>query len=100
MLDKDSIVQTLQLQTDLLRQKYHVQKMGLIGSFSRGQQTAKSDIDFIIELDATTSNIFETKAKLRKYLKQIFHRNIDLAHYQYLKPFAKETILKDVQPIV
>ena len=100
MLDKFQIIQTLKAHSYELRQHYHIQKMGLFGSFSRNQQTEESDIDFIIELDANTKDIFETKQQLRRYLNGLFYRNIDLAHYKYLKPYARQEILSEVEPIV
>jgi predicted nucleotidyltransferase len=100
VLDKFTIVRTLQAESDRLKREFHIQKLGLFGSFSRNQQTEKSDIDFIIELEPGVDNIFETKQHLREYLTKLFSRNIDLAHYKYLKPYAKKEVLGEVEPIV
>ncbi len=100
MLNKEHIVRTLQENSKTLRDQFSIEKMGLFGSFSRGQETPQSDIDFIIELNPNTEDIYETKQALRKYLKRIFHRKIELAHYKYLKSYARDQILSGVVPIV
>lgn len=100
MLNKFEIIKTLRANSQQLRQDFHIQKMGLFGSFSRNEQTEDSDIDFIIELDADTPDIFETKQQLSSYLTKLFYRHIDLAHYKYLKPYAKQEILNEVEQIV
>ena len=47
MLDKAIVIRTLQGQAEVLRERYHIEKMGLFGSFSRGQQTHKSEHDYL-----------------------------------------------------
>ena len=100
MLDKKNIINRLRTDQTKLKRDFHIKRMGLFGSFSRGAQSNTSDIDFIIELDSKTKDIYETKKQLRKYLRGLFHRDIDLAHYKYLKPYVKKRILDEVEPIV
>jgi len=100
MLTKKNIITTLKAQSDILKVHFHVQKMGLFGSFSTGSQTADSDIDFIVTLDNTTHDIFSTKKALRHYLQQLFGRHVDIADYGYLKPYARASILNEVEDIV
>jgi len=100
MLDKQKIINQLQKDKLKLSKEFHISKMGLFGSFATNKQTPNSDIDFIIELDPNTKDIFKTKQDLRHYLKSQFHRSIDLAHYKYLKPYARKHILNEVEPIV
>ena len=100
MLEKKDIIKTLQDNREKLKKIYHIRRMGLIGSFSRNEQTEKSDIDFVIELDSDTVDIYETKKKLRDYLSHLFLRQVDLASYKYLKPFIKQKILNEAETIV
>ncbi|WP_229704111.1 nucleotidyltransferase family protein, partial [Caldalkalibacillus thermarum] len=47
-LDKN-IEYRLQLIKPILQEKYNVRKIGVFGSFARGEQTGKSDIDILVE---------------------------------------------------
>ncbi len=102
------IIHTLQEHSDILLNPFHIQKMGqkmgFFGAFSRNQQpdtqTEKSNVDFIIELEPNTSDFFKNNHHLRTYLSQLFSRKSDLAYYKYLKPYAREEILSEVDPIV
>lgn len=100
MLTRSDVITSLKENSDRFQKEFHIKKMGLFGSFSRNQQTDQSDIDLIIELEANTPDIFETKQQLRAYLSKLFSRNIDLASYRYLKPYAQREIFNEIEPIV
>jgi uncharacterized protein len=95
MNTKEEIVEFLQKNRSLLAQKYHVSKIGLFGSFARDEQNENSDVDLLIELDENTSNVYDIKNALKQFLTISFERNVDIAREKYLKPYAKEQILKD-----
>ena len=69
--------------------------MGLFGSFVRGEQTHKSDIDILIELEKGTENIHELKKDLSRFLAHSFGRPVDIARGKYLKPYARDEILSN-----
>jgi hypothetical protein len=77
--------------------KYYIQKMGLFGSFARNEPNESSDIDLIVEFKDRTPHLSEIKESIRTLFKNRFQRNVDLANVKYLKPYAKEYILRDVQ---
>ena len=74
---------------------YHLTKLGLFGSFARDEQRADSDVDILIEIEDGTKNIHDLKVSLHDYLSNAFGRSVDIARTKYLKPYAKEFILKD-----
>jgi len=47
-------------------------------------------------IDPNCEDVFDVKYRLRKYLEQVFAREIDLANYKYLKPYAKSEIDKEL----
>jgi len=96
MNNKKEILNFLQTNHHYITQKYHVTKIGLFGSFARDEQTQKSDVDVLIELEDGTQNIHDLKVALNNYLTEAFNRSVDIAREKYLKPYAKEFILKDV----
>lgn len=95
MKTKNEILTFLEHNKPYLFQKFHVTKLALFGSFARDEQTQKSDVDLLIELEENITNIHDTKESLKDFLSQAFERSVDLAREKYLKPYAKELILKD-----
>lgn len=95
MNTQHEIMNFLQNNRNLLLEKYHVTKIGLFGSFARNEQKENSDVDLLIELEDGIQNIYDLKDSLRQFLSSSFNRSVDIAREKYLKPYAKEQILKD-----
>lgn len=93
MLTKSDIISFLKANKDLLHEQYHVNKIGIFGSFARDEATEKSDIDFLVAIDDDVQNYREIKSALRGYLIKKFGRDVDLANPESLKPFIKDRIL-------
>lgn len=95
MNTQDEIVNFLHNNRKLLLEKYHVTKIGLFGSFARNEQQVDSDVDLLIEIEEGTKNIHDLKDDLKQFLSLSFDRSVDIAREKYLKPYAKEQILRD-----
>ncbi len=85
----------LKANREFLKKQFHIVKIGLFGSFARSEQTAQSDIDLIIELDAPDTDMYLLKNSIRDFLASHFNREVDLAREKYLRPYAREEILKE-----
>ena len=85
-LTKAQIVRTLKKQDEALK-RYSVKRIGLFGSYARGDQTAKSDIDFLVEFERPTYDNFYG---LCVYLQKIFKRKVEV-----LTPSAVASIRVD-----
>jgi len=77
-----------------LRQKYKVKRIGVFGSFVRGEQRKRSDIDLLVEFEETPS-LFEFM-DLEEYLSKILGLKVDLVTRDALKPRIGEQILREV----
>ena len=95
MNKKQEILDFLQSNKSYIQQHFSLTRVGLFGSFARDEQTDKSDVDILIEIEKNTKNIHDLKISLSEYLSEAFGRNVDLAREKYLKPYAKDEILKD-----
>jgi len=95
MNTKKEIIDFLKTNHQYIIDTYHITKIGLFGSFARGEQTKHSDVDVLIEIREGTKNIYDLKQSLNSYLSKAFGRNVDLAREKYLKPYAKKFILQD-----
>ena len=80
---------------DELRQKYNVSKMGIFGSFSRGEANDNSDIDVLVEFSKPI-DIFEFLS-LKEHLEFVLGRRVDLVTEKALRPQLKENILREVK---
>ena len=68
MLNKEAIIQTLHdHQTEIRR--FGVRRLGLFGSFARGEQKISSDLDFVVELVPKT---FDAYMGLKNFLEELF----------------------------
>ncbi|WP_321778184.1 nucleotidyltransferase family protein [Sulfurimonas sp.] len=95
MNTRQEILDFLKLNQLYIKKHYSLTKIGLFGSFARNEQKIDSDIDLLIEIEQDAKNIYDLKKSLSKYLTKAFDRNVDIAREKYLKPYAKNEILKD-----
>ncbi|NLF96092.1 MAG: hypothetical protein GX569_05085 [Candidatus Riflebacteria bacterium] len=79
-----------------LKKQYHVEKLGIFGSYASESANQESDLDLLVEFEDELPNIYEIKKELKAFLEQKFDIKIDLAREKYLKPLYREQILKQV----
>ena len=94
-MHKEDILGYIRQNKSQFRERFHIVKIGLFGSFARDEQTEQSDIDLIIELEEDTPHIYELKQALRDVLESQFNRPVEIAREKYLKPYAKNVILSE-----
>jgi predicted nucleotidyltransferase len=95
MTTKSQILKFLTNNRKYLRDNFHVIKIGIFGSFARGDQDVGSDIDFVVEFEKDTQNLFETKQNLREFLRSEFKTEVDICREKYIKPKLRKSILKE-----
>ncbi|MGN1125964.1 MAG: nucleotidyltransferase family protein [Ruminococcus sp.] len=73
-----------------------VLKAWLFGSFSRGEETADSDVDILVEFDRTGKPVtLLTYARIWRELEERLGRDVDLVENGTLKPYAIESANHD-----
>ncbi len=70
-----------------------VQELLLFGSAARGEATAQSDLDLLVEMDRYSLEAF---MGLKFALELWFGRTVDLGTLQQLKPTLREAVQKDL----
>ena len=78
---------------EILR-KYEVKRIGLFGSFARGDQKKNSDIDFLVEFEKP---VFENFMDLAFYLEELFGRKVELITNGNLSPYIQPYVEKEVK---
>jgi predicted nucleotidyltransferase len=96
METREDILDFLKTNREFLRKQFCIEKIGLFGSFARNEQTSKSDIDLIIELNISNTDVYLLKKRIREFFVSHFNRSVDLAREKYLRSYAREAILKEV----
>ena len=93
-MDRDRIISTLlDNQAELERQG--VLHAALFGSRARGDATADSDIDIMIDLDpALRMGVYEYVG-LKDYISALFDIPVDVVNRKSLKPYVKPAALAD-----
>jgi predicted nucleotidyltransferase len=94
-IDREQILAFLREHKDELHTRFGVTRLGLVGSYARGDANAESDIDIIVRLQS--ENTFRSFFGLLHFLQDNLQANIDLATEASLKPTVKESILKDIR---
>ena len=92
----EEIINLLKGHLDILG-KYKVKRIGLFGSYVRGEQKEKSDIDLVVEFDLSAfgqnfEGLFDVFIGLSSYLEELFGKKVDI-----LTPVSIESIrIKEV----
>lgn len=73
--------------------------MAVFGSFIRGQQTKKSDIDIAIEFAKNSGKSLLDLVRIEDELTRIFKRKVDLGIFSSLNPHIIEDVKKEMQII-
>ena len=95
MKTRDQILDFLSQNKKLFRDKYHIDKIGLFGSYVRGEQNIKSDLDILIEFEEDTQDLYELKIQIKEFFKTQLGLDVDICREKYIKPRIKKDILKE-----
>ena len=67
----------------------------LFGSYARGEATADSDVDILVEFDHSSPIGLFAYARMWRELKESLGRDVDLVEEGTLKPFAVDSANRD-----
>jgi predicted nucleotidyltransferase len=73
-----------------------VRRIGLFGSFVRGEQRPDSDIDLLVEFEPGRKT-FDTFMELSFFLEEVLQHRIELVTLESLGPYLGPHILKGVE---
>ena len=80
-----------------LAEKYKVKEIGLFGSYIRGEQGKRSDVDILVEFEEVP-DLFKF-IELERHLEGILGLKVDLVRKEALRKELKERILAEVVSI-
>jgi predicted nucleotidyltransferase len=73
--------------------------MAMFGSFVRGEQNARSDVDVAIEFDTSKGKSLLDLINVEDELRRIFKRKVDLGIFSSLNPYIMEDVKKEMRVI-
>ena len=92
-MEKNKELENLKMKIIPVLREYKVTQAGIFGSYARGEQKKKSDIDILIKIndDASLLTIIGLKMELEKRIK----RKVDLVEYETIRKELRKQILND-----
>lgn len=91
----EEVVEYLKRNKRFLYDKFGVTRMGIFGSFIRGEQTGSSDIDMIVDIEKDRKNI-HSFLQLKRFLEEELEKKIDLGFEDSLKPIVRDKIREQI----
>jgi len=73
-----------------------VRRLGLFGSFVRGEQRADSNVDLLVEF-APGQKTFDNFMKLAFFLEDLFRRHVELVTPESMSPYLRPYIMDEVE---
>lgn len=97
MTKLEKIRKIIKAQKISLSRDFDVDEIGLFGSYVRGEQKKKSDLDVVVEFSKIPGLI--KFIKLENYLTDLVRIKVDLVRKKAIRKELKDLILKEVMPI-
>lgn len=92
-MTREQILDFLRQHKQEMHDSFGVTKIGLFGSYARGDAREDSDIDVAIELSKNTADSY---FGLLHFLEDSFNARIDLGIESNFKPIIKPYIMKEI----
>lgn len=90
MNSRENILERLRASKPGLQEEFPLRRMALFGSWARNEQTEKSDVDILVEVDPSIGLRFVT---LAERLESLLEQHVDVVSSRAVKP----NLLKQIQ---
>lgn len=91
----DEIIVYLKKNKGLFYERFGITRIGIFGSFARGDQILSSDIDMVIEMEKERKSIHNF-LRMKRFLEEELGRKIDMGFEHSLKPIIREKVKKQI----
>mgnify|MGYP001567362340 CR=1 FL=1 len=81
-----------------IKNNFKVKRIGIFGSYVRGEQTKKSDLDILVDFSRSVG-LFNF-VRLKDYLSDILNHEVDLVQKGAMKPHIEKHALKGMIKIL
>ncbi|MFV2040730.1 MAG: nucleotidyltransferase family protein [Candidatus Hydrothermarchaeales archaeon] len=94
MKTRDEILKALSKELPKLKENFNVKKIGLFGSYARGEQREESDIDLLADFEPAID--YFTLFELEERLSKILGAKVEIVTPGALKEIIKPYIMQDL----
>ena len=91
-------VSEIREKTEFIFKKHGITRAGVFGSVVRGEDTATSDVDILVEIPHA-HGLFEFLG-IRRELEDALQKKVDLIEYAGIKKSLRERILQSEKPLL
>ncbi len=92
---KSTFIKRLEKSAPEIREKFGVKRIGIYGSFARGEETKKSDVDVMVELGDGYSTL-RNFVRLADFLEELFKRKVDLITVEGIDKYIQTQVMAEV----
>ncbi|MCZ7395323.1 MAG: nucleotidyltransferase family protein [Candidatus Methanoperedens sp.] len=89
----EEILNAIKKRKKVLQEKYKVKEIGVFGSYVRGEQTEKSDVDILVDF-YELPDVFDL-LKLERSLRGILKCRVDVVRKQAIRRELRDQILSE-----
>ena len=89
----EEIIEAIKKRKNVLKEKYNVKEIGIFGSYVRGEQTEKSDVDILVDF-YELPDVFNL-LKLERSLRGILKCKVDVIRKQAIRKEPRDQILSE-----
>jgi uncharacterized protein len=93
MLTKENILEVLRAEYPFLAAEFGISKIGLFGSFAKGQPAETSDVDILVEFEHPVGFRF---IELVEYLENLLGRRVDVLTPAGIQGIRIERVAKKI----
>ncbi len=94
-LDKAQVISFLASHKPEMQERFGIVKIGLFGSYVRGEQRDNSDVDIAVEI--TGDRISDKYFGALHFLEDNLHRKVDLGLVSSIRPEILPYVLKEIE---
>lgn len=95
MKTKSEVLKILEKDLPFLRESFHVDKVGLFGSYARQEQTEQSDLDLLVDFETTPD--FIQLVELEEHLSSLLDIKVEILTSGGIKDRVRPNIMKDME---
>ena len=92
LLDRETILKFLKEHKEMFQSKYQIKKLGLFGSYAKGEENHQSDIDILVDMPSS----FDLYYDLKEFLEEALNRSIDLGLEKSMRAFILDSIQEEI----
>ncbi len=93
----DEVKAELEALKPTLLKRFKVETIDIFGSYARGEQTEKSDLDILVTYSEMVDLLLI--ARLRRYLRRKLRIKVDVVSKEFLNRHIKDQVLEEAIPV-